>query len=308
MGSQLICDRVFEEHRTGKRHPESPDRITAIHRGYESVEDPPWTWVDPERKATLDELTFFHTESYINEVEDACESGRSLDADTPVSERSYELARLAAGSSLYLAEEGAEANEAGFGAVRPPGHHAERKRGMGFCLFNNIVLAAEAITRRNETVAIVDVDVHHGNGTQNAFYDRSDVLYVSLHQYPFYPGTGAADETGTGDGEGYTLNIPMDAGSGWNEYEPEWTGRIAERIDAFNPDHLMVSAGFDAHDSDPIGGLSLTNVDYLEIASDLRQWSKKYCNGRLLGLLEGGYNLETLEQLVPKFTKVLLKQ
>lgn len=306
MESYLICDRIFEEHKTGNRHPENPDRISAIHRGYEEITNPPWTWIDPERRATEDELRYFHTESYIESVRQAAERGRNLDADTVVSERSYELARLAAGSALALADKGAGENAAGFGAVRPPGHHAERKRGMGFCLFNNIVLAAEAMTRRGDTVAIVDIDVHHGNGTQNAFYDRRDVLYVSTHQYPFYPGTGAPDETGTGEGEGYTLNVTFSAGSGWDTYEPEWTDRVAKKISSFNPDHLMVSAGFDAHQTDPIGGLALTDDDYLTIAGDLRTWSQKYCDGRLVGLLEGGYNLETLRRLVPAFTEILL--
>lgn len=306
MTSNLICDPVFAEHRTGPRHPENPDRIKVIHRGYQDVSDPPWSWVEPDREATINEIAYYHTEDYIETVRDASRNGRNLDADTRLSERSFELARLAAGSALKLTDTGIEERKPGFGAVRPPGHHAERKRGMGFCLFNNIVLAAEHVTRRGETVAIVDIDVHHGNGTQHAFYDRSDVLYVSTHQYPFYPGTGGPDETGDGEGEDFTLNVTLSAGSGWDIYGKEWKGRITERIHQFDPDHLMVSAGFDAHRTDPIGGLSLTDEDYIEIATDLKQWSQHHCNGRLLGLLEGGYNLETLERLVPDFTSTLL--
>lgn len=307
MSSTLICDEVFEEHDTGGRHPESPDRIRVIREGYENVEDPPWERREPTRKATVEELGYYHPESYVERVREASESGRSLDADTPTSSRSYEVARLAAGSALDLCEGGREESRAGFGAIRPPGHHAESETAMGFCLFNNIVLAAEQATRRGQTVAIVDIDVHHGNGTQNAFYDRSDVLYVSTHQSPLYPGTGAESETGAGKGEGYTLNLTFPAGADWEEYEPRWKGTILERLEEYDPDYLMVSAGFDAHRTDPIGGLNLDDEAYLTMAGDLNEISRTHCEGRLLGLLEGGYNLGTLERLVPTFTDRLLR-
>ena len=307
MGSTVICSDVFEEHDTGRRHPERPDRVEVIRKGYRNITDPPWVLEEPERKATFEEICYYHSEEYVRRVEKAADQGQSLDADTPTSPRSYEVARLAAGSALKLTDDGFEGGTSGFGAIRPPGHHAEAEQGMGFCLFNNIVLAAEHVARRDRTVAIVDIDVHHGNGTQDAFYDRDDVLYVSLHQSPFYPGTGRENETGTGDGEGYTLNVTLSAGSDWGTLERRWDQEIRDRVYEFNPDFLMVSAGFDAHRTDPIGGLNLTDGDYERIARDLNRWSRELCEGRLIGLLEGGYNLETLKRVVPSFTKNLLE-
>lgn len=306
MDAQLICDRAFENHDTGVRHPEKPERITAIHRGYESVQDPCWDWINPVRKATHNELLYYHTEDHVNRVRSSSEDGRSLDADTPTSSQSYETALLAAGSALRLTDFGLDESGKGFGAIRPPGHHAEADRGMGFCLFNNIVLAAEHVTRQNQSVAIVDIDVHHGNGTQDAFYDRSDVLYVSTHQFPFYPGTGDSNETGTGDGTGFTLNVTLPGGSDWSDLEPKWEKQVKKKIIDFDPNFLMVSAGFDAHRTDPIGGLNLHDEAFLRIARDLNRLSVDLCQGRIMGLLEGGYNLETLERLVPEFTSELI--
>ncbi len=249
---------------------------------------------------------YYHTAEYIDRVRRSVETGGTLDPDTPTISNSFKIARLAAGSALLLAEKGAESGMAGFGAVRPPGHHAESNRGMGFCLFNNVVLGAEHLNKIGGTVAIVDIDVHHGNGTQDAFYDRSDVLYVSSHQSPFYPGTGREKETGTGAGENYTLNVTLSAGAGWKELEPKWYGSIREKIYSFKPDFLLVSAGFDAHESDPLGDLRLTDDDFLAMAEDLSRWAGELCDGRIIGLLEGGYNLKTLERLVPLFTSELI--
>ncbi len=306
--SLLICSEIFEEHVTGRRHPERPDRIQVIRKGYDAVEDSPWILKKPDREASLEELLYYHTEEYIETVKQASEQERALDADTPTSCRSYEVARLAAGTALNLTESGLNNGEAGFGAVRPPGHHAESEKGMGFCLFNNIVLAANHVTRQNRTVAIIDIDVHHGNGTQDAFIERDDVLYVSFHQYPFYPGTGRESETGSGEGDGYTMNVTLSSGSDWGTLERRWDGEIRDRIFDFDPDFMMVSAGFDAHRTDPIGGLNLTDGDYKRIARDLNRWSRKLCEGRLIGLLEGGYNLETLKRVVPVFTHNLLEE
>jgi acetoin utilization deacetylase AcuC-like enzyme len=306
MAGKLICDSVFEEHETGARHPESPDRLRVIREGYDDHENPSWERTNPSRSATKDELLYYHTDDYIERVRECSDASRSLDADTPTSERSFEIATLAAGSSLDLAETGLDENLSGFGAIRPPGHHAESNRGMGFCLFNNIVLAAEEVARRDNSVAIVDIDVHHGNGTQDAFYDRDDVLYVSTHQAPFYPGTGQEHQTGEGNGEGFTVNVTLPAGSDWNVLEPDWYGKIKKTIHSFKPDYIMVSAGFDAHETDPVGGLNFKDEDYLQMAKDLSRWAEELCEGRILGLLEGGYNLETLRRLVPRFTEVLI--
>lgn len=306
MGANLICDSVFEEHQTGEKHPEKPKRIAWILEGYREFSNSNWEWLDSDRKATRNELKYFHSEAYINKVKRASKNERSLDRDTPLSQKSYTTARLAAGSALKLTKRGIKRSESGFGAVRPPGHHASSDHGMGFCLFNNIVLAAKKATRSDCTVALVDIDVHHGNGTQDAFYDRADVLYVSIHQFPFYPGTGLPEETGAGEGQGYTLNITLPAGSDWSDLKPDWNNTIKQRLKTFNPDYLFVSAGFDGHRTDPIGGLNFTDDDYLEMARDLNNIADEFCNGRVLGLLEGGYNHQTLRRLVPKFTSELI--
>lgn len=305
MKSLLICDEQFEHHQTGSRHPEGPDRIEVLRKGFEEFPNPPWTRVDP-RKADVADLEILHPASYVRRVEEACHRQQSLDADTPVSAQSFDTARWAVGSALHLADQARRHRRVGFGAVRPPGHHAEFERGMGFCLFNNIGIVAEAMRNRDLRVAIVDIDVHHGNGTQKAFYDNPEVLYVSFHQYPFYPGTGAREETGTEEGRGYTVNIPLSAGSGWDRLQPAWEGEIAKALHDFGPDIILLSAGFDGHADDPLAGLNLTDEDYLRIARDLQSWADTLCSGRLMGLLEGGYNRQTLRRLVPSFVARLM--
>lgn len=304
MAGVLICDSRFENHKPGPRHPEGPDRIRGLVEGFESVKNPPWERQSP-RKANESKIKIVHESSYVEEVREASAWEKPLDADTYLSSESFETALWAAGSSLHLARRALEGGQAGFGGVRPPGHHAEPARGMGFCLFNNVAIAADWATRRNRRVAILDIDVHHGNGTQKIFYDRSDVLYVSFHQHPFYPGTGSGNETGTAEGQGYTLNIPLAAGAGWEQLGPAWEDTIQPAIVSFQPEVLMVSAGFDAHVSDPIGGLSLTDEDFLRMAYDMNDWARTFAEGRILGLLEGGYNRDTLRRLTPRFTSRL---
>ena len=305
MNGYLVYDRAFQQHKTNPGHPENPNRLKAIREGCEKVDKPPWTIIEPSHRATIDRVTGVHDRDYIDRVKQASMSGQPLDADTPVSEKSYDTALLAAGTAWELTKLTNDDQVPGFGAIRPPGHHAESNRGMGFCLFNNVAIAANSLTHLNQKVAIVDIDVHHGNGTQKIFYDRDDVLYVSFHQFPFYPGTGHKNETGSGDGEGYTLNIPLTAGSGWSSLESTWENTIQEKIIHFNPGFILVSAGFDAHESDPVGGLNLRDQDYLRMARDLRTWANRTANGQIVGLLEGGYNLKTLRRLVPKFIQQL---
>lgn len=305
MKGYLVYDELFQQHKTGPGHPEGPDRLKAIREGCQDVTDPPWTVNKADRRATDEEITSVHDQNYPSRVKQASAAGRALDADTPVSEQSYETALFAAGAAIDLSEATQVDGRPGFGVVRPPGHHAEPNRGMGFCLFNNVAIAAHQLTVQDLTVAIIDIDVHHGNGTQKIFYERDDVLYVSFHQFPFYPGTGHETETGSGPGKGYTLNIPLTEGSGWSSLESDWRNKIRKTILDFDPDFILVSAGFDAHASDPVGGLNLQDQDYHRIAQDLKSWANRTSSGKIMGLLEGGYNRETLRRLVPEFIQKL---
>ncbi len=301
----LLQDERFRDHRTGSNHPESARRLEAIDRGLnEAFSKQSRVRARPAKR---NELTSLHTRKHVRTVRQASRQEQPLDADTPTSRKSYDTAMLAVGGSMRLARRSVDENTGGFGAVRPPGHHAESERSMGFCLFNNIALVAEALTGADRTVAIVDIDCHHGNGTQKLFYERSDVLYVSFHQHPFYPGTGFAGETGEADGEGFTLNVPMPAGADWSNLEEAWTGSIRERVVSFDPDVLLVSAGFDGHEDDPVGGLRLRDENYVRMAEDLARWSRDLCGGARMALLEGGYDLDMLERVVPAFVEAFCR-
>lgn len=287
----LLTDDRFRDHQTGANHPESPARLDALEEGLNELQGTEHLTGEP---AAIDKLTMLHTSEHAEAVEQASRDGRPLDGDTPTSTDSFEVARLAVGGSLKAMQRVRDEDESAFGAVRPPGHHAEADRAMGFCLFNNIALVAEECSRQGDRVAIIDIDCHHGNGTQEFFYDRSDVLYLSFHQHPFYPGTGRREETGAGEGEGFTRNWPLNAGAGWSELESIWTEDIPRELSQFHPDVLLVSAGFDAHQDDPVGGLGLADQAYGRMGSDLAKWSRKHCDGRRLALLEGGYNHRVL--------------
>jgi acetoin utilization deacetylase AcuC-like enzyme len=229
-----------------------------------------------------------------------------IDADTFTSPESYEVALLAAGATVQAARHAWEHREAAIALVRPPGHHAERDRAMGFCLYNNIAVAAAALRADGvERVAIVDIDVHHGNGTQAAFYADPSVLYVSSHQYPFYPGTGAADETGTGPGRGFTLNIPLPAGTTDDTLLRTYNGAVTEALDTFKPDVLLISAGFDGHQLDPLGGWRLTTDGYTAVIRVLHDAARRLCDGRIAAVTEGGYHLEALRGCLEGMVDVL---
>jgi acetoin utilization deacetylase AcuC-like enzyme len=251
------------------------------------------------RPATVEELIPIHSARYVHHAEAVCASGaQHLDSrDVGVNRASYEVALLAAGGALALAD-ALVAGEIrnGFALVRPPGHHAEHDTAMGFCLFNNVAVLARYLQRHHglDKIAIVDFDVHHGNGTQHSFEEDPSVLYVSLHQYPFYPGTGAATETGRGKGTGYTLNCPLPAGSTDADYERAMRERVLPRLAAYRPECVLISAGFDAHHADPLAEMRLSTAFYGWITTRLLEVADSHAGGRVLSLLEGGYNLEEL--------------
>jgi acetoin utilization deacetylase AcuC-like enzyme len=295
----VVIDPRYAEHDTGTGHPERPDRIKAL---LPLVDAPRVRLVSvAARLATGDELALVHDGAYVKEVA-ATEHDRpwyAFDADTPTCPRSYFTARLAAGGFLALLDavmQGTVGN--GFAFVRPPGHHAERHRAMGFCLFNNVAVGAEYLRRRYglERILVVDWDLHHGNGTQHMFEADPGVLYVSTHQYPYYPGTGTIDEVGRRDGEGYTVNLPFPAGFGDAEYREAFT-RIVEPIaHQYAPQFVLISAGFDAHARDPLGGMEVTEAGFRAMAHALLGVAQEHAGGRCAAILEGGYDLTAIRQ------------
>jgi acetoin utilization deacetylase AcuC-like enzyme len=298
----LVVDRRYQAHDPGRGHPESPERIQVILDALGNYRRPGLLALEP-RPATAAEIALNHDEAHIASV--AATAGRpfhAFDADTPTSSRSYETAILAAGGVLALLE-AVMAGDAdnGFAFVRPPGHHAEADRAMGFCLFNNVAIAARVLRERFglARVLVVDWDVHHGNGTQHSFYDDPSVLYVSTHQYPFYPGTGAASEVGTGAAKGRTLNVPLPAGCGDDEYVAAFTDLIAPVAAQFRPEFVLISAGFDAHRRDPLAGMNVTEAGFRAMARVLMRVAHEHAGGRLAGVLEGGYDMAALRSTVP---------
>jgi acetoin utilization deacetylase AcuC-like enzyme len=302
----VVRDPAFREHVPLREHPERPERLVAIDRALDRLGDS--LRLLAPREATDEELLGAHERGYLDAIGACIGSSRKLDPDTYCSPRSVETARLAAGSlveaSIRVAR--GEARRA-FAAVRPPGHHAERDAPMGFCLFNNVVVAARALRASTgiERIAIVDWDVHHGNGTQHAFEAERDVLFASLHQFPFYPGTGALDEQGHERGLGATLNLPLPAGCGDAEYGLLFESVLAPVLLEFKPEIILVSAGFDAHERDPLGGMNVTTRGFGGFASLLCAVADEVCGGRIVLALEGGYDLDALADSVAETVRVL---
>jgi acetoin utilization deacetylase AcuC-like enzyme len=295
----LIDDR-FRRHETGSHHPESPDRLTPLQRALDSSGvSRRWRRIEP-RPASPGQVERIHRGTHIERVRRASEMAPSLlDMDTPVSSASFETALLAAGGVLACADAvcSGEITRA-FAFVRPPGHHAEPDRAMGFCLFNNVALAAAHLRAEHDLkrIAIVDFDVHHGNGTQACFYGDPGVLFISTHQFPFYPGTGAFHEVGADEGWGATVNFPLPAGSGDGVMVPVYARIISAVLDQYQPQFVLVSAGFDAFFGDPLGGLKVTAAGFGSIAASLLKTADRCCDGKICFVLEGGYNLIGLEE------------
>ncbi len=304
----IIWSDTYQDHETGS-HPESPERIAAIGRALREAGMFDDRAVLTPEPVDLDTILTVHEPHVVDLVQRAARQGGAwLDPDTYVSPDSYEVALLAAGGACRAVDAvmTGKAPRA-FAFVRPPGHHAEPDRSMGFCLFNNIAIAAEHALNAHglERVAIVDWDVHHGNGTQAAFWSRPDVLFISLHQYPFYPGSGSASERGAGSGEGYTVNIPIPAGSNDDAYLTRFTDTVVPTLHAFAPQLILVSAGFDAHTDDPLAMMRVTTDAFADWARLLKAAATDLCDGRLALVLEGGYNLRALGESVVAVMRAL---
>lgn len=306
----LIYDKVYLKHKTGT-HPENEERVRRVYdylRGdplYEKLTE------IPPRPATEDEIRLVHSKRYYDDLASLPRNQMSfLDADTVVGPGSLEAA-LAAAGAVMVAVEAIKAGkiDRAFCLVRPPGHHALPDRAMGFCIFNNIAIGAAYATRRCgfDRAAIIDIDVHHGNGTQEVFYDDGEVLYCSIHRWPFYPGTGRRQEQGEGAGRGKTLNIPLPGGTGEAAYLTALSEEILPAVRQHSPSIVFISAGFDTHRSDPIGGMDLSETSFGTLTRHIVDTARDVSGGRVISALEGGYNLETLTTSVRAHIEAMLE-
>ncbi|MDQ3322163.1 MAG: histone deacetylase [Acidobacteriota bacterium] len=311
MKTALIHHPIYQKHDTGAGHPETPKRyevvMNALRKEGKFWESLNVIEAEPVSRGVIQAA---HSKKHYDNVETAFAEGETrLDADTVVSMHSFDAAIYAAGGACR-AVDAVMTNEAdnAFVAVRPPGHHATGEHAMGFCLFNNVAVAARYAQNKYkeiERVAIVDWDVHHGNGTQGIFFDDPTVFFYSMHQYPWYPGSGARGETGFGRGKGYTMNTPVKALTTADAQKRMFESAIGDIRRDYKPDLIFISAGFDAHRADPLGQLKLEDADFVSMTRTVKDWANETCGGRIVSCLEGGYNLETLGAAVKAHVKAL---
>lgn len=312
-GTGIVYHDAFLQHDTGPAHVERPSRLTAIVTALKEAkirEHLHQVIIDP---AAEDDLLAVHAPEHLRFIRTSCRDGRHLldEGDTFVSASSPDVAILAAGGCIAAADavmRGILRNV--FCAVRPPGHHACRNRVMGFCLINNIAVTARHIQRRYgvRRLAIVDWDVHHGNGTQEIFYDDPDILFISIHQMPLWPGTGDRTEQGSGLGRGATINIPVAPGAGESVYLKAFTGEIVPALGQFRPEAILISCGFDAHRDDPLAQIELSENSFGLLTGILTDTARRLCGGRVISVLEGGYNLPALAASAVQHIRVLMEQ
>lgn len=312
MKTCYLYDDVYLTHDSGYGHPEAPPRLIAIDSGVKQASWYKELMLLEAREADIETLCLAHDERYVQLVKQECEAGyRGLSTgDTTICPGSYAVALQAVGGVLAAVDAvvSGRARNA-FCAVRPPGHHATQNRGMGFCLFNNIAIAARYAQKKHnvERVLIADWDVHHGNGTQNIFYDDNRVFFMSTHQSPWYPGTGARLETGAGKGEGFTMNRPFPAGAGNREIIDTFKNDFLPAAKDFKPDLTLLSSGFDSHINDPLGYFTIDDDGFRELTKIVLEIADIHGKGRLVSLIEGGYSLETLSSVVPAHIEELMK-
>lgn len=312
MPTAFLYDPLFLTHRTGWRHPEQPARLKAILARLQAAGQWERLLHLAPRDATRDELAAIHAPAYLDALAARCAAERIFQAgpDTVASAGTYAAACRAAGAVLTAIDavlDGRAANA--FCAVRPPGHHAERDHAMGFCFFDNVAVGAAYARRQHgvNRIAIIDWDVHHGNGTQHAFESDASVLFVSLHQYPLYPDSGRHHERGTGAGEGFTLNIPMPAGATDTDYGRAFREEVRPAIDRFHPELILISAGFDAHRGEPLGGVLLTEEGFGDLTRQVCDMAAAHAAGRVVSVLEGGYEVQALAASVSTHIGALMQ-
>jgi acetoin utilization deacetylase AcuC-like enzyme len=295
MKTGIVKDWRYVEHNMGDAHPESPERIRAIYEMLEEEKGLASLALIAPRPATEKEIALIHTQEYVERIKETAGRERvHLDPDTSTSPRSYEVALLAAGGLLEAADRIMTAKvTSGFALVRPPGHHAEASQAKGFCIFNNVAIAAQYLIEKWKLrrILVVDWDLHHGNGTQNAFYSRADVLFLSTHQFPYYPGSGHWSEIGEGKGEGFTVNVPLTPGKTDDDFLFIYRRLLSPIAAAYKPEFILVSAGFDIFAGDPLGGMEVSVEGFGAMAGELMDLAQQTAQGRLLMTLEGGYNL-----------------